>query len=159
MNTTSKTLRNYEYGAAGHRWLVSEYRLVVFEDGEEVVSLPEIKRIHRAIANEICGSPEPLTFDELEFLVDTAGTSLADVSRVLDVHRSTITKWRDRGVVSRGVFSVTLKRHFWFVLFGEALRGRNIPMEIVGSDPALLRYIHDQAMHSDTADRVARIAA
>lgn len=159
MTSTHKTLRDYEYLAAGHRWLVPEFHLIVFDDGEEAVPQNEIERVHRAIANEICGSPEPLTFDELEFLADTAGMNLADVARVLGVHRSTITKWRGRGAVSRGLFSTTIKRHFWFELFGEALRGRQIPIEFLGSEPALLEFIHDQAIGGDQADRVARVAA
>ncbi|MBU0608697.1 MAG: hypothetical protein KKI08_12485 [Armatimonadetes bacterium] len=159
MTFKHKTIRNHEYLAAGHRWLIPEYHLIVFDDGEEGVSQVEIERVHRAIANEICGAPEPLTFDELEFLADTAGMNLADVARVLDVHRSTITKWRGSGSVSRGVFSTALKRHFWFELFGEALRGQQIPMEVVGSEPALLSYIHDQAIGGDQADRVSKVAA
>jgi len=159
MTFTHKTIRDYEYLAAGHRWLIPEYRLIVFDDGEEAVPQDEIERVHRAIANEICGSPDPLTFDELEFLADTARMNLADVARVLEVHRSTITKWRGSGAVSRGVFSAALKRHFWFELFGEALRGRQIPMEVLGSEPALLSFIHDQAIGGEQADKVTRLAA
>jgi len=159
MTITDKIIRDYEYLAAGQRWLVPEFHVVIFEDGEEGVSQAEIERVHRAIANEICGASEPLTFDELEFLADTAGMSMAQVARVLGVHRSTITKWRGRGSVSRGVFSTALKRHFWFELFGSALRGLQIPLEVVGSDHALLRDLRDQAIGGDQADKVTRVAA
>ena len=57
----------------------------------------EIQRIHRAIANEICGHEATLTMDELEFLCDLTATSLSDVASALKVHRSAVSatpEWR-----------------------------------------------------------------
>ena len=67
--------RNYPYQAAGRTWAVPELHLALMPDGTAAILEEEIDRIHRAIANEICGSPENLTMDELEFLCDITLTS------------------------------------------------------------------------------------
>ena len=75
--------KNYPYQAAGRIWGVPELRLTTLPDGTVAILEEEINRIHRAIANEICGSPENLTIDELEFLCDITLTSFTDVADYL----------------------------------------------------------------------------
>lgn len=155
----TKLLKDYKYPAAGHLWLVPEIRVTIFDDGEEAIAIPEFERIHRAVANEICGAPEPLTFEELEFLCDITDTSLAEAARIVGVHRSTVTKWRDAEAVSRGIYSAALKRFFWFKIFGEDVRWESIPIDAVASDPVLLRYLHDRASKSKLTDELRKVAA
>lgn len=159
MNITTRVEKDYEYPAAGHVWFVPEIQISVFDDGEEAIAMTEFDRIHRAVANEICGDPAPLTFEELEFLCDITQTPLAEVARAIGVHRSTVTKWGDTGVVSRGVFSAAIKRLFWFKLFGEEVRWENIPIDAVVSDTILLRYLHDRAAKSKLTEALTRVAA
>ena len=66
----TKIKKNYPYYAAGRTWPVPELRLVSLPDGTSAISEEEIYRIHRAIANEICGNNASLSMEELEFLCD-----------------------------------------------------------------------------------------
>ena len=93
METRTKVKRDYPYQAAGRTWSVPALRLTSLPDGSAAISEDEIQRIHRAIANEVCGDPGNLTMAELEFLCDVTGTSFADVAGVLHIHRSTVTRW------------------------------------------------------------------
>lgn len=88
---------------AGRTWAVRELRLVRMPDKTVVILEEEIDRIHRAIANEICGSPDTLSIDELEFLCDVTDTSFAEVADYLGIHKSTVTRWRKAGEVPKVV--------------------------------------------------------
>ena len=83
----TKTKKNYPYQAAGRTWTVPELRLISLPDGTAAISEEEIYRIHRAIANEICGSDTTLSMDELEFLCDLTDKSFSDVADCLQIHR------------------------------------------------------------------------
>lgn len=103
MEAKIRTKRNYPYQAAGRTWTVPELRLTSLPDGSAAISEEEIQRIHRAIANEICGDEARLTMAELEFLCDATETSFSDVASTLQLHRSTVTRWRKTGEVPKGV--------------------------------------------------------
>ena len=92
-----KIKKNYPYQAAGRTWSVPELRLVSLPDGTAAISEEEIHRIHRAIANEICGNNTSLSMAELEFLCDVTDTTFSDVADWLQIHRSTVTRWRKYG--------------------------------------------------------------
>lgn len=159
MDSKIRTIGDYLYRAAGSSWVVPELRLTVFEDGNEGISQAEIERVHRAIANEICGDAGRMTFEELEFLCDVSDASLSDVARALEVHRSTVTRWRAANSVPPGMSSMAAKRFFWFRIFGDSVRGRSIPLEMAGSDRRFLQFVHDQARRDHLADPISRVAA
>lgn len=157
--TRTRDLLDYPYQAAGSTWLVPVLHLTVFDDGEEGISQAEIDRIHRAVANEICGESDRLTFEELEFLCDLAEVTLADVARALEVHRSTVTRWRDGNAVPTGLTAMAVRRFFWFRIFGDKVHGKSIPLDLAGSDRGFLRFVHDQARTDRLADPISRAAA
>ena len=135
----SVTLTDYRYQAAGRVWGIPSVRLLVLPDGSQAVSEAEIHRIQRAIGNEICGSDGPLTIDELDFLCDATDTSLVEVARVLDLHKSTLSKWRAAGQISKAIYSVHLKKLFWFKLFGEQLGAVAVPLQLLAEVKEFLR--------------------
>ncbi|MGM0574106.1 MAG: hypothetical protein ACQEXJ_00030 [Myxococcota bacterium] len=146
-----KTIEHADYPihAAGRVWVVESATLTELRDGTLGLSSAELSRIHRAIANAICGTPGKLTADELEFLCDITDTSYADVARVLDVDKSTITLWRKKGVVSKLPFSLLLKRWFWFELFGSELGDTNLPLSALATDELLLRRVQQAAIEQE----------
>ena len=115
-------------------------------DKTVVILEEELDRIHRAIANEICGSPETLSMAELEFLCDVADTSLTEVAEYLGIHRSTVTRWRKAGAVPKSVMSVVLKKWFWFKLFGQEVGDRSVPLGHVVDEGAFLSFARQEAI-------------
>lgn len=157
METTTR--KDYPYQAGGRLWAVPRLRLATLPDGTVALLEEEIDRIHRAIANEICGSPEGLTLSELEFLCDLTLTSWAEVAQFLGLHRSTLSKWRRLGVVPRSVISLVLKKWFWFKLFGPELGNCSVKLSCVGSEGAFLSYARQEAIEQDLAEPIARMRA
>lgn len=155
MTTSTRLIeRNYTFLAAGRAWVVPALRLRRLPDGTVVLPQEEGDRIHRAIANEICGSPEPLTADELEFLCDVAARNYAQVATAVGVHRSALTRWRTSSSPVRQLTSLALKKWFWFQLFGEALATEVVPLASVADDAKLLRTVHDQAIATEAVSQV-----
>ena len=150
---------DYRYQAAGREWSVPSLTLTVLPDGSEAITEAEIQRIHTAIGNEICGSEEPLTIEELDFLCDLTGTSLTEVAHELDLHKSTLSKWRASGQIPRSLYSTHLKKLFWFKLFGDRLCGEPVPLSRLRDEHEFLRYAHDRARHEKLADHVEVLAA
>lgn len=157
MKTTIE--KNYPYQAAGRLWLVPQLRLTILPDGTVALLEEEVERIHRAIANEICGNTEALTVAELEFLCDLTLTSWAQVAEFLGVHRSTLSKWRQTGVVPRAVISLALKRWFWFKLFGEELGSRTVKLSCLSSEGAFLSYARQEAIERAVAEPIEKLRA
>ena len=154
MMSTHLIERNYTFLAAGRAWVIPVLRLQRLPEGTVVLAQEEADRIHRAIANEICGSPEPLTADELEFLCDVAARNYAQVAAAVGVHRSALTRWRTSSSPVRQLTSLALKKWFWFQLFGDALAAEVVPLAHVGDDATLLRTVHDQAIATETVSPV-----
>jgi len=150
---------NYRYVAAGQVWLIPSLQLVRLPDGSEAITEAEIQRIHTAIANEICGDPAPLTIDELEFLCDITLTPLNEVAKQLGLHKSTLSKWRAAGQISKPIYSTQLKKVFWFKLFGDRLAEKLVPLQTLEDDRQLLRYVHNQAIEECLAEPIERAAA
>lgn len=130
--------KNYLVYAAGHQWVVDKVAITELPDGESALSQAELERVHRAIANAICGSPAVLDFDELEFLCDITMTTFTQVANYLDLNKSTITTWRRKGNVPSRITSNALKRWFWFRLFGDELGGESLPINRFRDDEAFL---------------------
>ena len=153
------TKKNYPYQAAGRTWAVRELRLVTMPDKTVAILEDEIDRIHRAIANEICGSPDPLSMDELEFLCDITATSFAEVANYLGIHRSTVTRWRKAGEVPKSVMSVVLKKWFWFKLFGQEVGDRSVPLGHIVDEGAFLSFARQEAIDKHLAEQIERMRA
>lgn len=156
METISQ--QNYPYQAAGRLWLVPELCLTRMPDETLAIMQDEIDQIHRAIANEICGSPDPLTNDELEFLCDVTLTSFAEVAESLDVHKSTLTKWRKSREHLPPWTSLLLKKRFWFKIFGDQLRNQTVRLEQVEDDADFLAFARNQAIEEDLAVPIRKSA-
>lgn len=157
MKTVS--MPNYRFEAAGRAWNVPVLHLVVLPDGSQAISEMEIRRVHAAIANEICGSETPLTIEELDFLCDVTETPLSEVARLLDLHKSTLSKWRSTQHISKAIYSDRLKKLFWFKLFGEQLRGERVPLHQFEDEQQFLRFAHERAIRQKLADPVELLAA
>ena len=153
------TVSDYRYQAAGRAWNVPRVRLTVLPDGSQAISEAEIQRIQAAIGNEICGTDAPLTIDELEFLCDATDTSLVEVARLLDLHKSTLSKWRSSGQIPKAIYSIHLKKLFWFKLFGDHLGDDPVPLQHIADEQQFLRYAHERAIHEKLADAVELLAA
>ncbi len=152
----TKTKKNYPYQAAGRTWTVPELRLISLPDGTAAISEEEIYRIHRAIANEICGSDTTLSMDELEFLCDLTDKSFSDVADCLQIHRSTVTRWRKSGEVPKSVMSLVLKKWFWYLLFGESLRDEAVPLNCAVNETKFLSFAKKETIDKHLADPVSR---
>jgi len=140
--------RQYPIHAGGHVWNVGAVSLVELPDGTEAISQVELARVHRAIANAICGTAEVLTMDELEFLCDVTSTTFTQVAGYLDLNKSTITTWRRKGVVPSRLTSNALKRWFWFRMFGAELATEHLPISRFQDDEAFLESASERAVPS-----------
>ena len=155
----TKTERNYPYAVAGRVWILPTYELTVLRDGSLVVLQRELDRVHRAIGNEICGSPENLTVDELDFLCDITGTTYTELATVLDMNRSSLSRWKKPGVVPSRASSNLIKRWFWMKLFGADLSEAEVPLALLDRDAQLLEYLHHRALEDGIAEPVERRVA
>ncbi len=154
MATKTKVRKNYPYQAAGRTWRVPELRLTSLPDGSAAISEDEIERIHRAIANEICGVDTSLTMDELEFLCDVTDTTFVDVASTLQIHRSTVTRWRKAGEVPTSVMSHVLKKWFWNLLFGKSLENQAVPLDCAVNETKFLSFLRQETINKHLADPV-----
>ena len=155
----TKTERNYPYSAAGRVWILPTYTLSVRPDGTLVVLMSELDRVHRAIGNEICGSPDNLTVDELDFLCDVTATTYTELAAILDMNRSSLSRWKKPGVVPSRATSNLLKRWFWMKLFGADLKEAEVPLPLLDRDAQLLEYLHQRALDDGVAGPVERRVA
>jgi predicted DNA-binding protein (UPF0251 family) len=153
------TKKDYPYQAAGRTWSVRQLHLIILPDKTVVLPEDEINRIHRAIANELCGSAETLSMDELEFLCDVTDASFAEVADYLGIHRSTVTRWRKIGKVPGQVMSGALKKWFWCRLFGRDVGDRSVPLTQAMNDDAFLSFARQEAIDQHLAERIERMTA
>ena len=151
------TEKNYPYQVAGRTWKVPELRLTKLPDGTVVILEEEIDRIHRAVANEICGSSEPLSMRELEFLCDITQKTFSEIAEYLGLHRSTLTKWRKAGAVPRNWIGLALKKWFWFALFGQDMGEQTIPIYQIQDESCFLSYVRDQAIEDHLTEPIQKL--
>jgi len=143
-----RTMRNYPIHAGGHLWTVDAVTLTAMPDGTLALSATELDRIHRAVANAICGGSDTLSFDELEFLCDVTSTTFSQVAEFLDINKSTVTTWRKKGAVPSRITSNALKRWFWFRIFGGALATERWPLSKFQDDGAFLESAARRAIRA-----------
>jgi len=156
MEFRTKVKKNYPYQAAGRTWTIPELRLTSLPDGSAAISEEEIQRIHRAIANEICGDETSLTMAELEFLCDVTDTSFSDVANALKIHRSTVTRWRKAGEVPKTVMSLVLKKWFWYRLFGKSFENEAVPLDCAVDETKFLSFARQETIDKHLADPVTQ---
>ena len=119
------------------------------------ISEKEIQRVHRAIANEICGGAGSLTVPELEFLCDGTETTFADVAAALHIHRSTVTRWRKAGEVQKSAMSSALRKWFWNLLFGESLAKESVPLDCAIHETRFLSFLRQETIDRHLAHPVS----
>jgi hypothetical protein len=147
-NMKTKKHKNYPFLAAGRVWIIPEVSITILPDNTMGLSLAEIKRIQKAIANEVCGSPGPLSIEELEFLCDATATRYNEIAEKLFVSKSNVTFWRKSAKRVPLLESLFLKRWFWCRLFGTALGKffEHLPTEAIADESKLLSAIKDRAI-------------
>ena len=150
-----RTTRNYPIHAGGHLWTVAAVTLTELPDGTQALSAAELSRIHRAVANAICGAPDIMGFPEFEFLCDITLTTFTQVAEFLDIDKSTVTTWRKKGLVPSRITSNALKRWFWFRLFGSELAAQRLPISRFQDDEAFLQSASQRAIRSKATMAVA----
>ena len=69
---------------------------VTDDDGEEVLTLPHVARLHKVIAEDIINAPTSLVGKELRFLRTEAGWTQAELARSLQKEPLTVSRW-ERG--------------------------------------------------------------
>lgn len=156
MKTTTE--RDYLFQAAGRFWVIPELTLTELPDGSLGLAQQEADRVHRAIANEVCGKPVDLNALELEFLCDVTGVLYTEVADLLAVHKSTVTKWRQAGAVPH-LASLALKKTFWFRLFGAQLEAWQVPVGRLEDEEAFLALARREAIEQELVGPVVVKAA
>lgn len=151
----TRKVRNHRVFAAGQLWEVGSAVVSHLPDGTEAVSMDELERLHRAIANAICGSDEWLSFEEFEFLCDVTETTFTSAAEHLGLNKSTVSTWRRRGLVPSRLVGNALKRWFWFKLFGDRLAGEQLPLHSFASDLAFLETASRVAIEAHVSDRAS----
>jgi len=146
--------KDYPYQAAGRTWTVRKLELTKLPTGKLGLSLAEIRRVNHAVANEICGSAEPLTFLDFEFLCATTSTTFKEAAEFLGIHRTTVTKWRRPDASIQPTYSLVLKKWFWFKLFGEQLADGIVPFHTVRNEADFLEFAKEAAIENQLATRI-----
>ena len=149
MKTKTIVEHDYPYHSAGRIWILPSLNIVELPDGTVGISGTEIRRVHRAIANSICGSPSVLTSDEFEFLTDVTRKPYNEVARAIGITPSALTRWMERGSKMPRLRSMFLKRWFWFQIFGEELADLEVSLHYLRDEDAFLRFARDQAIARD----------
>jgi hypothetical protein len=145
----SIVVRDHPVHVAGREWIVPEVRLSELPGGQRGLSEVEIDRIHLAIANQLCGSPDPLSAEEFEFLCDTADVPIRRVAEALRLDRSTFTKWIGSGRPMRPERSWLVKRWFLDRLFGD--QAGRVPARIASDHTAFLQWFRERVVRRGLA--------
>ena len=151
--------RNQPFHAAGRLWTIPRMTLSVLPDGTLALSQAAIDRIHRAIANAVCGNARPLSAAELELLCDVTEATFSDVANHLELAKSAVSRWRSRGRRVPRAHSLLLKKWFWFKLFGTQLGDEDVPLRLAADEASLLDHAMHEAIDKKLTDRVSEATA
>ena len=90
-------MENYHYTECGldNVW-VRGLDPVVDDEGEEIVTIPGINLLHRAIAESIVQAEDAMTGPELRFLRTEMGLTQAELAGKIGMHAQEIGRW-ERG--------------------------------------------------------------
>lgn len=145
--------RNHAMHFAGKVWVFKEVVFSRDDDGELGISLAELSRLHRTVANAICANDAPLTREELDFLCQFASTTNREIAAILKCTPTNVSKWRKREHVP-DLESIVLKEVFWEKIFGKDI---DYPKASFG--PERLKQMGLTAIKLKLADPVQRSAA
>lgn len=110
------TEKNYKISFAGRIWTVP--KITFTAEGEKYFLNPkDLEEIQMSVANNICGDSSPLTIDELIFLIDKSGTKKSQISELLGLDPSSISKWISNNKPINKGYSLLLKHYFWNLFF------------------------------------------
>lgn len=115
-----ETKINYELPIAGRLWVFPKVDLFQDPEGRVCISAESLEKMHRAVANIICGEPREFSSDEFEFLVAITLSKYATLSEIVCCEPSAISNWKKRGRFPK-LESMVLKKHFWMQIFGNEL--------------------------------------
>jgi hypothetical protein len=148
------TKENYPYRAAGRVWNIPKMGFVTGPDGTLGISGIELERVHKAIANEICGNGAPLSGDEIDFLCGTSALSFSEVAEQCGFNRANISYWRKKGAVNDRDSSL-LKRFFWVQLFSDEISTlHSLNVKTLLSEKEVLSVLRNEAIREDVTFEV-----
>jgi len=142
------TEHDHPFLAAGRLWTVPSITLSRMPDGAVSIGIPEIRRIHRAIANAICAQPDSLSPDELEFLCDVTDTSVSELADSLGVAKSTVSRWRSGSRSIPPPVRGLLQRSFWLRIFADDVEAWRLPSSWIQTDARFLALATRKAIDS-----------
>jgi hypothetical protein len=88
-------LEEYKIKVGSRSYVFSDVPLQVSPTGKWVLSYDKVQEMMKSVAAIILADKDQaLTFAELEHLANTAGMSMAKIAELIQVDRSTITKWK-----------------------------------------------------------------
>lgn len=115
--------------------------------GEEFEVIPNIERLHEAIARDLAKSGHRLRAGEVRFLRTHLGYSSADFARVMGVSPETVSRWESKGAPKRMALSAERLLRL-MVLQNEPVRSYDLEVagasEEPASEPLRLRVTHDR---------------
>ena len=142
------TEHDHPFLAASQLWVVPSITLTRMPDGKVSISVSEVRRIHRAVANAICAQADSPSPDELEFLCDITDTTLSDLSESLGVAKSTVSRWRSGSRSIPPPVRGLLLRTFWLSLFESDISDWQWPSAWLQSDSTFLAMATRKAVDS-----------
>jgi len=84
----------YRYTECGlDNVLIEGLAVVRDDDGDEVITLPNINGLHRAIAESIVNSPSGMTGKELRFIRTELGRTQAEMGKLVHRDHQSIGRW------------------------------------------------------------------
>lgn len=93
----AKEIETYRYTECGLDDVIIEgLPVCVDDDEEETIAIPNINKLHRAIAESIVESPAAMTGKHLRFLRTEMGLTMAELAQIVHKDHQTIGRW-ERG--------------------------------------------------------------
>ncbi len=152
-NDLIETKQDYAMHFAGKLWVFQKVFFSRDEDGHLGLSMSELNRLHRAVANAICADDIALSTEELEFLCKLTTTTNKSIAETVKCNPTNISKWRKRQHVP-DLESIVLKEFFWEKIFGEDIEYPNASF-----GKSRLQKMGQTAIKLKLADPVERDAA
>jgi len=93
----SKAMATYRYTECGlDNVIIHGAQLVIDDDGEEVVSIPNINGLHKAIAQSILLRQSSMSGKELRFIRTEMGLTQAELADIVHRESLSVSRW-ERG--------------------------------------------------------------
>lgn len=95
--TRARRRQKYHYTESGLRnlWLRDITILVCPRCKTEYPEIPNIRRVHQWVADQVAQAPHPLIGEEFRFLRKQMRLSTIDLAEVMGVKRESISKWEN----------------------------------------------------------------